>query len=260
MATPSSLRTALAERLGVTVLSAAETNILDQCINMAIAKAAAEGAPEFRQAFSGYTLSTLSTTVSSHTATNTYLVVASATGVYPGDILNDTANSKSYLIRTVNGTTLDLGIPLSASINGNSVTITRRSLPLPTTGVVWEARLKDAQRPLEFSTLVSAHAQFQTGTPTHFTQTYAETGDVSLISFYPAPSSSMQVFLVQTRGVTEDGTIYVSEALRHHILANAQKFRMLMAGGAQGAMLLASEVDALRVRGGAGGHNIVLRG
>jgi hypothetical protein len=255
----STLRTRLYNRCGITVASTAEASLADEALNAAFVKAAAEGAPELRQSYSGYTQTALSTTVSSHTAANTYLVVANATGVYPGDILEDTANSRSYLIRTVNGTTLDLGIPLSGSINGNTVSIKRRSLPLPTAGTVFEVREKDSAKPLDLLPHAAVHAQFETGTARFYTQTFAEQGAVSLLTFYPAPTSATQFFISQVRGFSEDDSIYASEALLNYILAEAHKYRMLMGAGAGGPAAMAPEFTGLRWKG-SGGHGIMTRG
>lgn len=253
----STLRSRLYDRCGITVASTAEQNLANEALNAALAKAAWEGAPELRQVYSGYTLGSLSTTVSSHTATNTYLVVASATGVYPGDIFQDTANGRNYLIRTVNGTTLDFGIPLSSSINGNSVTIVRRSLPLPTAGTVIEVKERSARDSLRLDPLVAAHAQVETGVAKYYTQTFAEQGAVGLLNFYPAPTSATQFFITQIKGVAEDGDFFASEALLNYVLAEALKYRRLMGSGPQGAVVMAQEFQSLR--NAAGGHNIFTR-
>lgn len=255
----STLRTRLQARCGITVSSLAETDLLNEALNAAITKAAYSGAPELRQAFSGYTLAALSTTVSSHTAANTYLVLASTSGVYPGDVLNDTANAKSYVIRSVGlqaANAVDVGIPITPSISGNSVTVTRRSLVLPTPGLVIEIKEVGAREPLRLDALSAAYLSFETGTARLYTQQFAEANAVSYISLFPAPSSPTQFVITQIRAVAEDGDVYMSEALLHYVLAEAYKFRLLMGGGVNGAVMLAEEFKALRSFN-AGGHGIV---
>lgn len=253
----STLRTRLYNRCGITVASTAEANLADEALNAAFAKAAWEGAPELRQTYSGFTLGSLTTTVSSHTSANTYLVVASATGVYPGDIFQDTTNSRNFLIRTVNGTTLDFGVPLPSNINGNTVTIVRRSLPLPTAGTVIEVKQQGMREALRLDPIVAAHAQAETGQARFYTQTFGEQSAVGLLNFYPAPTSATQFFITQIRGFSEDDAIYASEALLNYILAEAQRYRMLMGAGAGGAEIMAREMTSLRSAGG--GHGIFTR-
>lgn len=244
----TALRTRLYARCGITVASTTEQELANEALNLALAYTSGRGASQLRQVLSGYTQTALSTTVSSHTATNTYLTVSSATGVFPGDILNDTANSRSYLIRTVNSTTLDIGIPISSSINGNSVTITRRTLPLPTAGTVWEVWEKDALRPLTYNPLSSPRRQFETGTAVEWSQGFSETGAASYISLFPAPTTATQFLIVMTPSFSEDSDVYMSEALIGTVLAKAYEYRMLMSGpaGAGGAAEISRQLDSLR--------------
>lgn len=252
----TTLRARLYERLGVTVASTAGAALVDECLNAALSKVAGEGAPQWREVYSGHTLAALSTTVSSHTNSSSSAVLASVVGVYPGDILNDTANNKKFIIRTVNSGSgaVDLGIPVSPSLSGNSVTVTRRSFPLPTSGTVYEVREVDEREPLKEDLLISTRLAFETGQPKYFTQQFGATLSASYISLYPAPSTTgTQFIVVQAKEFAADADIDASEALISYILAEAVKYRRLLAVpvGAQGAAVMADDLRGLRTKSSA---------
>lgn len=249
----SSLRTRLQARLGLSVSSAVEEALQDEALNAAMCVVAAEGAPQLRQVYSGYTLAASNPTIT-HSANASTATLSSVTGVYPGDILVNATTGRSYLIRTVttSGATIDLGVPIVSSMTGNTVSVTRRSLLLPHAGTVW-ALWEASGRELKNEPLIAAAAQFETGVPTRFTQGYAETLGVSYISLFPAPTSSTQYIIVQGPAFTEDSDIYASEAVLQAILSRAYEFRMMMSsqgGMAQMAAAMSVALQALRTRAG----------
>lgn len=210
---------------------------------------------------SGKTAGLLTTTVTAHTSTQATMTLASVAAVYPGDILTEaTELNTSLLIRTVNSSVVDLGLQVSANINGNTVTVLRRALGLPSAGPVMEVYEKDSWRPLKYNPLVAARAQFETGTAQYYTQQFSETGGASYISLFPAPATSTQFVIVQFPEFTEDATLYMSEALISAILATAYEFRMAMSGpaGFMGAHYMAEKLEALRQRS-SGSHGIIER-
>lgn len=250
MTTLASLRTRLQYRLGVTVASSAEEALDDESLNAAIAWTAAKGAPQLRQVYSGYTLASASPTIT-HSANASTATLSNANGVYPGDILINATTGKSYLIRTVSGTTIDLGIPIVSSMTGNTVTVTRRSMPLPHAGTIWSV-WQDAGSELKNDPLVASRSPFTTGTPTTYTQTWAAEGGVSLLTLYPAPTTSTQYIITQGPNFAKDADIFASESLLTEILGKAHEFRLLMSsqgGQAQLAGIMSTALEVLRQTG-----------
>ena len=252
----STLRSRLYERLGVTVASTAEAALADECLNAAISKIGAEGAPQWREVYSGYTLAPLSTTVSAHTSSTASVTLNSVVGVYPGDILEDTANSKKFIIRTVNSVSgvVGIGIPVAPSLSGNTVSVVRRSFLLPTSGTVYEVRKVDEPHPLKEDLLASSRLAFETGTPKYFTQQFTASLSSSVISFYPAPSTAnTQFIIIQAKEFAADSDVDASEALLSYILAEAVKYRRLLSlpVGAQGAAAMADDMKGLRTKSSA---------
>lgn len=256
----STLRTRLQARLGITVATTAELNLEDEALNAAMTWVAAKGAPQLRQVYSGYSLDTASPTIT-HTASTATATLSSVAGVHPGDILSNTTTGRKYLIRTVttSGATVDLGVPIVSSMTGNSITVYRRALQLPKTGMVWSVWTLDGIE-LKHDPLVAARKQFDIGTPTHYTVGYAETLNVPYLSLFPAPSASTQFLIVQGPSFTTSGDVYASEAVISDILAKAYEFRILMSsqvGMAQMAAQMAQAGEVMRQVGG--GHGIVTR-
>lgn len=214
---------------------------------MAIAWVSTKGAPQLRQVYSGYTLASASPTIT-HTAAASTATLSSASGVYAGDILINATTSKSYLIRTVSGTTIDLGIPVVSSMTGNTVTVTRRSLLLPHAGAVWSIWEQNGAELIN-DPIVAARKQFDTGPATHYTQSYGAEGGVSLITLFPAPSAATQYVIVQGPALAKDADIFASEAVLSDILAKAYEFRLLMSsqgGQAQLAGIISTALEPLR--------------
>lgn len=250
----SALRTRLQARLGITVSSTAEEALQDEALNAALCVVAAEGAPQLRQTYAGYTLATAAPTVT-HTASSATVTLSSVAGIYPGDILSNTTTGRKYLIRTVttSGATVNIGIPELTSMTGDTVTVYRRALPLPHAGTVWTVQELSSGRELKNEPLVAARVQFETGSPVAFTQGYAETLGSSYISLFPAPATATQFVVVQGPSFTEDSDVYASEAVLQAILGRAYEFRMMMSsqgGIAQLAAAMSAALQTLRVRAG----------
>ena len=255
MTAQSALLTRLYSRLGITTASTAEEALCEEALNGAIAKVAAEGAPQLRQVYTGYSLVTSAPTVT-HTAVTSTLTLSTVTGIYPGDIIHNTTTNKKYLIRTVttSGATVNIGVPEVTSMTGNALTVYRRALPLPHAGLVWQVYQVDGNE-LPHDPLAAVKAQFETGTPVVFSQGYAATLGSSYISLYPAPTTATQYIIVQGPAFTQDEDVFMSEGLIHAVLSKAYEYRMLMSS--QGGMAalageLANSLEVLRTKTSAG--------
>lgn len=259
----SALRNRLYARMGVTVASTAGAALVDEALNAALTKAAAAGLPQLRQSYTGVIPAQLSTTVTAHSASSASITLNSVTAVFPGDILQDAETAADYLIRTVNSATsvVNIGIPITASINGNTVTVIRRSFELPHTGQVIEVRQVDSPNPLTFDPMAAAKCDVSEGTARFYTQGYAENRAVSFINLWPAPAAGDQFVVIQNIAFTEDSSIDADEALISYILAEALAYRRLMAlpMGAEGALRMADSLREARSKA-SGGSGIVTRG
>lgn len=257
----STLRARLYNRLGISTASTAEAALCDEALNAAFQKVTVEGAPQMRQVYSGYTVSAASPTVT-HSASSAIVTFNSVTGIYPGDILNNATTGRKYIIRTVNADTVavNIGIPEPTSMTGDTCTVTRRTLPLPHTGTIWEIREVNGQKLTEDPTAPSRF-QFETGAPVAYTQGYGEYQGVSYVSLFPAPDSVRQYLIVQGPGLAEDPDVNMSEAVLQSVLSYAYEFRMMMSS--QGGMAglgkdMAQTLSGLRTQA-ASGHRLVTK-
>lgn len=259
----AALRTRLYARLGVTTASTAEQDLCNEALNAALSKAATAGAPQLRQVYTGVIPARLSTTVTAHSASSANVTLNSVLAVYPGDILQDTANSTDYIIRTVNSSTkvVGVGIPITGSINGNSVTVIRRSFPLPVNGQVIEIREVNGPRDIKFDPMAPAKCTTNEGTALYYTQGYAENLAVSYVNLWPAPAAGDQFTIIQNTSYAEDASVDMSEPLISYVLAEALKYRWAMSlqSGYAGAAAMADDLKELRQKA-AGGSGVITRG
>jgi hypothetical protein len=206
MATLSTLRTALTTRLGLSTLTTPETNRLDEALNGAVARIYGDGFPSLAESYVGSVQGDLSTTITAHSAGTSVVSLASTAGVFPQDIL--VVGATKYLVGSVSGLDIDLGIPVAGTLSG-SVTVTRRALELPHEGTVTQVRVVEG-RTLDPLTNADVMAPFDTASePSHFMQRWSSDQDKSYVALYPAPSTTTQVVLKQYRANAEDADIDV---------------------------------------------------
>lgn len=252
----STLRTRLYNRLGISTASTAEAALCDEALNAGFQKVVTEGAPQLRQVYTGYTVAAAAPSVT-HTANSSTVTLSSVAGIYPGDILNNATTGRKYIIRSVVPSptnTVNIGIAEVTSMTGNTCTVTRRTLPLPHAGTVWEIREINGAKLTEDSTAASRF-QFETGSPVAYTQAYGEESGTSYVSLFPAPDTVKQYLVIQGPGLAEDPDIYASEAVLQSILSFAYEYRMMMS--AQGGMAgmganMAQSLVGLRSKSSAG--------
>ncbi len=235
MATLASLRTALTTRLGLVSLTTTETNRIDEALNGAVARTYGDGLPGLDESYTGSVQGSLAVTVSAHSGGSATVTLDTTSGVFPRDFF--TLDGTDYLIRGVNGSDIDLGIPVASTLSGSG-TITRRALELPHSGQVLGVQLVDSYggRPLKPYPQGDIKAPFDSGAePTHFSQHWSADQDKSYLTLYPAPSTSEQVAVRQRRANAEDADIDAPYSALEHILAIAHILYLTWTGAHDGS-------------------------
>jgi len=221
MATISSLRDSLKSRLGLATLTTAESSRIDECLNGAVARVFSDGLPGLTESYVGSVQGDLSTTISAHVAGTATVTLVSTSGVFPRDIL--TVGATQYLIRAVNGSDVDLGVPVTSGLTG-TVTVTRRALELPHEGQVVGVGVVDGRS--EVLPLIDAdqRAPFETAAePSHFAQFWSADQDKSYLSMYPAPNTNTQIIVRQVRANAEDADIDAPYSMLEPVLTMAMR-------------------------------------
>lgn len=226
----TALRTSLQYRLGITAASTAEVSLEDECLNAAIAMTLGAGVESLHTTYVGTVNSNLSTTVTAHSTGSAAITLNSVTSVYPGDFLTVTTTGVAYLIHSVNSSTkvCNVGAAVPTSLNGLAVTVTRRSIALPTEGRVYQVIAEDGDI-LREGLLDSGKAQFETtgGDASAYRVGYAENLEVAYMNLYPAPASGSRYLITQARANAEDADIPLAAAQIQEVLARAYFMRTL---------------------------------
>ena len=227
MTTITDIETRLRHRLGLAKTVALGDSRITEAINSGIARAYADGVPGLTgQTLLGRTYGDLALTISAHSAGSSILTInTTPTYVFPGDIVTIGANK--YLVAattTSPANTIDVGIPIEASVNGSSITVTRRSIQVPN-GTIYYAALPDSDSHLEPSSRVLAQYPDDTGVPRFYATGYSEGSQSSYLNLVPAPTSATLVsiqchdFKARSTGST---TINIPEAAIDAILERAR--------------------------------------
>jgi len=230
MTTITDIETRLKHRLGLAKTVALGDSRITEAINSGIARAYADGVPGLTgQTLLGRTYGDLALTITAHSAGSSIFKINSTPDyVFPGDVV--TIGSNKYLVADT-GTypdtsdpAIDVGIPIEASINGSSITVTRRSIQVPS-GTIYYATLPDSSSNLEPSSRILAQFPTNTGVPQYYTTGYSEGSENSYINLVPAPTSATLVsvqchdFKDRSTGST---TFNVPEAALDAILERAR--------------------------------------
>lgn len=230
--TLSDLETRLLRRLGIDSASTLEANRVREALNAAISKVASDGQPGISDVFSAQTRTSTALVVSAHTAnttTVTFSTTLSGLGIFPGDWFEDSGGTK-YAVYSIDETAdqIELGSPVESAISG-TVTCYRTAIELPHAGQVVAVRMEADSLLLGSAPRGPVMWGFETGDPAEFSQRWSESKEKSYISLYPAPTSSTQVIVQQTkfRGNLSTSSNYnlpetalnaiLSEALQIHL-------------------------------------------
>jgi len=231
MTTITDIETRLRHRLGLAKTVALGDSRITEAINSGIARAYADGVPGLTgQTLLGRTYGDLALTITAHSAGSSIFKINSTPDyVFPGDVV--TIGSNKYLVADT-GTypdtsdpAIDVGIPIEASVNGSSITVTRRSIKVPN-GTIYYAALPDSDSHLEPSSRVLAQYPDNTGVPRFYATGYSEGSQSSYLNLIPAPTSTTLVsvqchdFKARSTGST---TINIPEAAIDAILERARQ-------------------------------------
>ena len=247
MATKSALRERLQRRLGLGMVSSVEEARLGEALNSGIARAISDGVPGLtHDTFTGKVLGDLALTGTSNDLNGTVIETASSgdnlitSGVLPQDIINvvSSGTTHQYLIRdielegdkTQDVDTVDVGAPINAAITGDGNSkIIRRGIKLPSSGQVIAVHRIGASGKTSRLTYEPLHAlgdPFETGTPKYFEQRWSQTIEASYISLWPAPETTTQITIIQTRFANnldaDDKTLRFPEEALDAILERAR--------------------------------------
>tara|TARA_R100001530_G_scaffold53901_1_gene39791 strand:- start:2642 stop:3463 length:822 start_codon:yes stop_codon:yes gene_type:complete len=204
------------------MVSSVEEARLGEALNAGIARAISDGVPGLtHDTFTGHVLGDLALTGTSATTIGDTVIETAhegdnliTSGVLPQDIISvfDDPTWYDYLIRDIGlegGKTqdedaVDVGAPINAVITGSSASkIIRRGLKLPTSGQVIAVHRIDSSTKkstrLTYEPLHAVGDPFATGTPVYFEQRYSQTIEASYISLWPAPATTTQLSIIQTR-------------------------------------------------------------
>lgn len=252
MATRSELRTRLKRRLGLGVLSAVETERLNEAINSGLARAETDNIPGLnRWEMTGSVLGRLDLTDGCTLTQHDEAVQCGISGphiqnekVHPRDILvvvEADGTETKLLIEDVNGSrTIHLGIPSNRTITGTSDSyIIRRSLQLPSTGQIVSV-LPVGANSSDGLSREPAHAlrrPYSEGTPKYYEQNFSDLHDISSVSLWPAPTdTSLQWTVTQTqykpRMATDGDSLEYPEEVLDAILERARDCYITWTGAA----------------------------
>ena len=226
MTTITDIETRLRHRLGLAKTVALGDSRITEAINSGIARAYADGVPGLTgQTLLGRTYGDLALTVSAHSAGSSILTInTTPTYVFPGDIATIGTNKYLVAATTSSPNTIDVGIPIEASVNGSAITVTRRSIQVPN-GTIYYAALPDSDSHLEPSSRVLAQYPDNTGVPRFYATGYSEGSQSSYLNLIPAPTSATLVsvqchdFKARSTGST---TINIPEAAIDAILERSR--------------------------------------
>jgi hypothetical protein len=227
MTTITDIETRLRHRLGLAKTVALGDSRITEAINAGIARAYADGVPGLAsRVLLGKTYGDLTATISAHSAGSASITLDTTPEyVFPGDIIK--VGSESYLILTVNTSTnvIDVGLPIEAAQTG-SVTITRRSVLLPSAGTIYYATTPDTSKRLDPNTRALAEFPTNTGEAKFYVPGYSEGTEESYINLVPAPTSPTMVG-IQCHGYKErletTDTLNIPEAAIDAILERARQ-------------------------------------
>lgn len=249
MATRSELRTRLKRRLGLGVLSAVETERLNEAINSGLSRAETDNIPGLnRWEMTGSVLGRLdlsSVTVTQHSATATVAGVhVQNDHVHPRDILvvvEDDGTQTKFLVEDASGSqNILLGIKANRSIAGTSDSyILRRTLELPSTGQIVsilpvEAKTADG---LAREPGLALRDPFKEGTARYYEQNFSDLHDTSSVSLWPAPTdTTLQWTVTQTqykpRMTSDSDSLEYPEEVLDAVLERARDCYMTWTGAA----------------------------
>jgi len=247
MATVSALRSRLAQRLGLTTLTNAESNRLAEALYSAYARVMSERTPGY--AFSnltGETYGETAITISAHTANTSVMTLASLpTGTAVGDVLE--LGDNSYMIYSVSGVILDVGAPVKASEATNTGTIYHRNIELPHAGSVMVVVDTTNNQELEPMNSALARYGFDRAQPLGYEQHYDRANNKTYLQLWPVPDAATQVSIEQafvTDLMTVDTDIQGTEQFHDAVMAKAMTiWRLWQLGGVSPTELAAAEFE-----------------
>ena len=199
MATVSDLLTKLQKRLGITSPSARESDRLTEALYAAISRASEDGIAGIGQHhLTGATYGSEDVTVSTHSAnTSSFTPSSVPTGTRAGDIIK--IGSDLYTLYAV-GATFDVGAPIQSDLTGSTVTVYRRTVPLPHTGPVYRVWSLTNNGPLEHLSDGFAKYRFDTGTPAAYEVGYDRDDEQQAIHLWPIPTGAHRIVISQRIG------------------------------------------------------------
>jgi hypothetical protein len=211
MAVFSDIREKLQHRLGLGAIGTIQTKLLNEALNAGALRAASDGVPGLlRDVFIAHTYEELSIACSGHDVDdndiNTTIggvdTALTTKNVFPHDIIK--LGDVTLLVKNVlaaDRSQIEIGAPYHTSLNGETGTIVRRSIELPTTGQIIAVRAVDGNK-LEPHAQNAAYVPIEEGTAMRFEQRYDSTSEKSHLILYPAPSSSTAYSIIQAENVT----------------------------------------------------------
>ena len=249
--TIAAIKTTLTARLGLDTLTTVEGTRLSEIVNAAVALVLGDSAPGLDEVMMGGVGSVFTGTVSSHSAGSAAVTLTtSPTEVRRGDIF-EASDGNSFLVRSVAGAVVNLGIPLADAITG-AVTITRRTLLLPDAGPVLSVAHNGHQ--LRASLWGGEAAK---GKPSAYQQMW-DAGE-SYILLFPAPETTYRFVVRQSRALSKDSTLDFPNGVIERILATAI---VLYAAWTKGEFPVVERLrrDAADLSGESAGNGLIVKG
>jgi hypothetical protein len=191
-----SLRSRLANRLGLSVITGPEQERLDEAIISGLARIHEDGAPGF--AYSELTAETFGTsavTITTHTANTSTMALSIPTGLNVGDVIK--IGSTYRLIYDYSAVGIDVGSSIKDSLTGSAATIYHRTVRLPNSGAV--TQLVDLTNQHDLGLQPDGLIRYgltPQGTPAGFEQRFARNG-TPYIGIWPVPSSAIRLAIRQ---------------------------------------------------------------
>jgi hypothetical protein len=217
------LRSRLANRLGLSVITGPEQERLDEAILSGLARIHEDGVPGF--AYSELTAETFGTsavTITTHTANTSTMALTIPTGLNVGDVIK--IGSAYRLIYDYSATGIDVGSSIKDSLTGSAATIYHRTVRLPNSGAV--TQLIDMTNghalKLEPDGLVQYGLDTQSA-PAGYEQRFARNG-TPYIGLWPVPSGAVRLAIRQhfsLDNITASTDIPGTEAFYDAILEKA---------------------------------------
>jgi len=239
------LRSRLANRLGLSIITGPEQERLDEAIHAGLARIHEDGIPGF--AYSELTAETFGTsavTITAHTANTSSLALTIPTGLNVGDVIKIGSTYRTIYDYSAAG--IDVGSAIKDSLAGETGTIYHRTVRLPNSGSVEQViNLTNKTHLAHTPDGLTNYGLEPTGRTQGYEQRFARNG-TAYLQLWPVPDAAVRLAIRQhfslddiTAATDVPGTAAFYDAILERA---AQVWRSWQTGGFTAGEAAASRV------------------